>query len=115
VPGQDYYEASRRLILDGSDGVVFVIDSAPAMLDANVASFRDLVRNLEHYRLSVERLPVVFQYNKRDLDSPLALGCIEREVGFTPLKCFEAVANRGQGVRPTARAISRSVVERFNY
>lgn len=115
VPGQDYYEASRRLILDGADGVVFVVDSGATMLKANVAAFEDLSRNLSHYRLGVDRLPVVFQYNKRDLPSPLEVGAVERATGYRPLATFEAVASRGEGVRATARAISRSVVERFNY
>lgn len=113
VPGQDYYEASRRLILDGADGVVFVIDSAQEKLAENLESFADLKRNLQHHKIDIERIPIIFQYNKRDLEPQLELGQIEHETGFKPEAVFEAIAHRGEGVRPTARAISRSVIQRF--
>jgi signal recognition particle receptor subunit beta len=113
VPGQDYYEASRRLVLERVDGVVFVVDSGRDTLERNVAAFEDLRRNLTCHGLSLDELPVVFQYNKRDLPSPLDLGLVEGHVGFAPLSVFEAVASEGRGVRQTARAICRSVVERF--
>lgn len=115
VPGQDYYEASRRLVLDRADGIVFVVDSAAEKLEPNVAAFADLQRNLAHHKIKLNKIPVVFQYNKRDLPGPLHLGAVERRVSFSPHAVFEAVATEGRGVRQTARAISRSVVERFDF
>ncbi|MBI5509665.1 MAG: GTPase domain-containing protein [Deltaproteobacteria bacterium] len=115
VPGQDFYEASRRLVLEGADGVVFVIDSDPAREPANYASYEDLCKNLKACHSAIERIPVIFQYNKRDIPRALAVGSVEAKVGFTPLQVFEAVASRGEGVKQTAQAISRSVVERFAF
>jgi hypothetical protein len=115
VPGQDYYEASRKLVLDGADGVVFVIDSNPSRMAENVSSFDDLRRNLEACHLGIDRIPVIFQYNKRDVWGAVPLGVVEKEVGFRPMAVFPAVASRGEGVKATAQAISRSVVERFTF
>jgi mutual gliding-motility protein MglA len=115
VPGQDFYEASRRLVLENADGVVFVIDSHPDRMQDNLASLADLKRNLETVHSGLHRIPIIFQYNKRDLDAAVPVGSVEKAVGFKPLAVFEAVASRGEGVRPTAQAISRSVVERFSF
>lgn len=115
VPGQDFYEASRRLVLERADGVVFVADSAPGKQERNVEAFSDLRRNLAHHRIDLEKIPVVFQYNKRDLPQVIDLGSVESAVGYSPLAVFEAVATDGPGVKETAAAISRSVVERFDF
>ncbi len=113
VPGQSYYEASRRLILDGADGVVFVADSQPLRLEENLASYRAMVDNLLSYDLDPKSFPMVLQYNKRDCERPLPLGSLERELELEGVEVLEAVATRGRGVMETIRAVSRQVIQRF--
>jgi signal recognition particle receptor subunit beta len=113
VPGQSYYEASRRLILDGADGVVFVADSRPLRLEENLASYRAMVDNLLSYELDPRTFPTVLQYNKRDCERPLPVGTLERELGLNGVEVIEAVATRGDGVMETIRAISRQVIQQF--
>lgn len=113
VPGQSYYEASRRLILDGVDGVVFVADSRPLRLEENLASYRAMVDNLQSYELDPRTFPTVLQYNKRDCEQPLPVGTLERELGLNGVEVVEAVATRGAGVLETIRAISRQVIRQF--
>jgi signal recognition particle receptor subunit beta len=113
VPGQTYYEASRRLILDGADGVVFVADSQPGRLEENLEAFSSMEQNLRSYDLDPRRFPVVLQYNKRDCGDALPMGTLERRLGLDGVPVLEAVAVQGQGVMETIRAVSRQVVERF--
>lgn len=114
VPGQVYYEASRRLILDGADGVVFVADSLDSRLDENLESFQMLQANLESFGLEWSAYPIVLQYNKRDLPNPLPLGTIESRLGLNGVPVFEAVATTGEGVFETIRMASRQVIEKFH-
>lgn len=115
VPGQIHYEASRKLILDGADGVVFVADSQAHMLEGNVESFRGMVRNLEDYGKELDKFPLVLQYNKRDADHPLPLGSLEAALGLSsPLPVFEAVATQGVGVMETIREVARIIVRQFS-
>ncbi|MBI5439829.1 MAG: gliding-motility protein MglA [Deltaproteobacteria bacterium] len=109
VPGQIFYEASRRLILKGADGVAFVADSDPLRLDANAESIRDLERHLREHRLSLASLPAVIQYNKRDLPDAVAVEEIRRALlnGNASLPEFEAVAARGKGVFETLKELAR--------
>ena len=114
VPGQVYYEASRRLILDGADGVVFVADSQPDRLDENLESFQRLEENLSSYGHDPRAFPRVLQYNKRDCESPLPRGCIETRLGLgSTLPVFDAVATEGAGVVETIHALCRQVIEDF--
>ena len=113
VPGQVYYEASRRLILDGADGVVFVADSQPERLQENLLSYKMMVANMKAYRLDPDTFPTVLQYNKRDCDSPLPIGLLEKELFLNGTPVIEAVATEGRGVMDTIRILSRQVVERF--
>ncbi len=113
VPGQLYYEATRRLILDGADGVAYVADSQPSRLEADIVGFQLLRENLESYGLSWRSFPLVLQYNKRDLPEVIPLGILERELGLDGIPVFEAVAVAGNGVLETLRALSGRVVERF--
>lgn len=113
VPGQVYYEASRRLILDGADGVVFVVDSQPSRLDENVVSYKRMEQNLRSYRLDPRTFPTVLQYNKRDCEDAIPVGSIEREVRCNGVPVVEAIATEGRGVMETIRLLSRQVVERF--
>lgn len=113
VPGQLYYEATRRLIVDGADGVVFVADSQPARLDASLISFRLLQENLESYGHDWRTFPLVLQYNKRDLPGVIPVGTLEREFGLNEIPVFEAVAIEGKGVLETIRAAAGRVVQDF--
>lgn len=113
VPGQVYYEASRRLILDGADGIVFVADSQAERLQENLLSYKMMVANMRSYRLDPEVFPVVLQYNKRDCGEPLPIGTLESELYLNGIPVVEAVAIEGQGVMDTIRILSRRVVERF--
>ena len=113
VPGQSYYEASRRLVLDGADGVVFVADSQPERLEENFESFRMMQDNLRSYDLDPNRFPVVLQYNKRDCVRPIPLGGLESRFGLNGTPVLESVASRGHGVMETVRKVTQMVIERF--
>ncbi len=111
VPGQVFYGASRKLILKGVDGVVFVADSDPLRLDANAESWDDLGRNLAEYGLTVDGLPVVVQYNKRDLPDAVPVREIRAVLGTPGFPEYEAVALDGRGVFDTLKAVARGVLQ----
>jgi len=113
VPGQLHYEASRRLILEGADGVVFVADSHVVRLEENVESFRMLENSLETWGIDRSSFPIVLQYNKRDLPSVLPIGTLEGQLGLNGTPVLEAVANTGQGVMETIRLTAHQVIEKF--
>lgn len=110
VPGQTYYEASRRLVLRGTDGVVFVADSAPNRMQANLVSWQDLGHHLESYNLSMETIPVVVQCNKQDLPGALPAAVIQRALQTNGHHIIPASASRGEGVTDTFRAITMGVM-----
>ena len=111
IPGQTFYEVSRQFILKGVDGIVFVVDSQAERMEANIESFEGLEKSLEKQGYDINKLPLVFQYNKRDL--PGAIPIRELEATFNPMKrpYFEAVAARGQGVMETLQAVSQAVIK----
>jgi signal recognition particle receptor subunit beta len=111
VPGQVYYNASRRLILKGVDGIVFVGDSQAERMDANLASMQNLYENLAEYGYDPRQLPMVLQYNKRDLKSRVPVDELSRELNPGGLEEFEAVATEGEGVFDTLRAVSKQVIK----
>lgn len=111
VPGQDYYKASRKLIVSGVDGLVFVADSQASMNGDNLASLKDLGETLEAQGLSIERLPTVFQYNKRDLADARELEVMEAELNREGSPSYPAVAVSGEGVIKTLRTVCRMVVQ----
>jgi hypothetical protein len=113
VPGQIYYEASRRLILDGADGVVFVADSQQERLEANIDSFRLMQENLASYGIDWKTFPLTLQYNKRDVSSPIAVGTIEEQLNLDGVPVREAVAVENKGVMETIRNVSRQVIGKF--
>ncbi len=113
VPGQVYYEASRRLILEGADGVVFVADSALSRMEENIESFLMLQNNLESFGVDWRVFPITLQYNKRDLPLLIPLGSIEKRLGLNGMPVTESVATDGTGVMETIRLASRLVIERF--
>jgi mutual gliding-motility protein MglA len=111
VPGQVYYNASRRLILKGVDGIVFVADSQAERMDANLASMQNLYENLADYGYEPGRLPLVLQYNKRDLPSSIPTSELRAQLNPGGLEEYEAVATQGEGVFDTLRAVSKRVIK----
>ena len=114
VPGQVFYNASRKLILRGVDGIVFVADSASNRLRANAESMRNLRENLAEYGLSLEHVPMVLQINKRDLPDALPVDMIRAVIdpeGKFPV--FEAVATEGKGVFEPLKEVSRQVLSKL--
>ena len=116
VPGQVYYRLSRRAVLQGLDGIVFVADSHPAREDANAESLVDLGAHLVTLGLPPEqlrRLPWVFQFNKRDLPATIPLERLRASLNPGGAPDFEAVASEGRGVSETLRAICKAVLARL--
>ena len=111
VPGQVYYNASRKLILKGVDGVVFVADSQVERLDANIESMHNLYENLAEYGLDLREIPFIVQYNKRDLPNTSTLQELEAQLNPNRVPHFEAVATRGIGVFDTLKAVSKQVIK----
>jgi mutual gliding-motility protein MglA len=111
VPGQVYYNASRKLILKGVDGVVFVADSNPGRLDANLESMDNLYQNLAEHDFDLRELPFVIQYNKRDLPDALPVEQLSATLNPTAVPAFEAIGTRGVGVFDTLKAISKQVIK----
>ena len=107
VPGQVFYNATRRLVLKGVDGIVFVADSQSAAQEANAESLANLKANLKELGLQYEDVPIVFQYNKRDLPHTAALEAIRAKLNPGGAPEFEAAALHGVGVFETLKAISR--------
>ena len=110
VPGQVQYDASRRVVLGGADGVVFVADSSEAQMQENVDSLSNLYHNLNANRLNIKQIPFVIQYNKRDLPDAMPVGVMNRRLNFRSVPYFESVASRGDGVLDTFLAITRETV-----
>jgi signal recognition particle receptor subunit beta len=110
VPGQSYYEAVRRLVLRGVDGIVFVADSAPEKVQANIQAWRDMEKHLTSYKLSIGQTPVVLQCNKQDLLGALALGEMRSVLRVQDMASYPAVAMNGEGVLETLKAITRNVI-----
>ncbi len=107
VPGQASYQASRKLILRGVDGVVFVADSAAGRLEANVEAIEDLQQNLREVNADFLRLPYVLQLNKRDLPDALPAAEMKSLLVRKNEPVFEAVANQGVGVIETLKGVGR--------
>ena len=110
VPGQVQYDASRRVVLGGADGVVFVADSSEAKMQENVDSLSNLYHNLNANRLNIKLIPFVIQYNKRDLPDAMAVGVMNRRLNFRSVPFFESIAPRGVGVLDTFLSITKETV-----
>lgn len=110
VPGQVFYNATRKMVLKGVDGVVFVADSQRDMLDANLESFQNLKENLAEYNLSLDTLPYVIQFNKRDLPGVMSTEELDKALNFDKVPTFSASALDGQGVLPTLTTICKMVL-----
>ena len=114
VPGQVFYNSTRRVVLQGVDGVIFVVDSQKEKLDENCDSFCNLIENLQSLGLSISDIPVVFQYNKRDLPNILDINFLETVVNVLHLPYFEGIATTGHGVLPTLKECVTQVLDRMS-
>ncbi len=114
VPGQVYYNATRKLVLRGVDGVVFVADSAADKIAENLESFQNLEDNLADYHYNREELPIIIQYNKRDLPNALPIDDLQRQINRYNLPWTEAIANRGVGVFDSLKLIGKIVIDGLN-
>ncbi len=116
VPGQVYYATTRKLVLQGADGVVFVADSQSRQLAENIESFQDLHANLAENEVDVRQVPLVIQYNKQDLprDMVMSVEELDDQLNFRSVPSFAADALHGPGVFETLRAISEQVLRRLS-
>lgn len=110
VPGQVFYDASRKLILKGVDGIVFVADSQEEREDANLESMDNLKENLIEQGMNLNNIPYVVQYNKRDLPNVLSVEQLRRDLNPNGVPDFESVASSGEGVFETLKAIAKLVL-----
>ncbi|HNX94281.1 MAG TPA: GTPase domain-containing protein [Holophaga sp.] len=110
VPGQVFYDASRKLILRGCDGVIFVADSQRARLEANIESIANLATNLKDNGFDIRTIPYVLQLNKRDMPSAASVPEMEGLLRFRNEPMIEAVANQGTGVIETLKACARQIL-----
>ncbi len=110
VPGQVYYASSRKVILNGVDGIVFVADSQPHRMEANIETLLDLEENLKQEGHSLDNFPWVIQYNKRDLPGVEPVEVLQKRLNFFNVPHFEAIAVRGDGVFDTLKSVINLVV-----
>jgi hypothetical protein len=110
VPGQIFYDASRKLILKGVDGVVFVADSQGERTEANVESIRNLEDNLTEHGFDLKTIPYVLQFNKRDLPNVMPVEELYRLLNFKREPTFEAVATTGVGVFDTLKSVAKQIL-----
>jgi len=111
VPGQVYYNASRKLILKGVDGVIFVADSQAERMEANVEAMHNLYENLESYGYDLTQIPFAIQYNKRDLSNAMAVEELRAQLNPAGVPDYEGVAIEGKGVFETLGSVSKLVVQ----
>ena len=114
VPGQVYYDATRKLVLQGCDGIVFVADSNPDLMAENIESLDNLAKNLRENGLDLMDVPMVLQFNKRDLPNAMSIDEMNTKLNRNNWATVEAVAVNGDGVFQTLKAISQGVIKRLN-
>lgn len=110
VPGQVFYDSSRKLILKGVDGVVFVADSQEERIDANLESLTNLADNLKEHGFDINKIPYVLQLNKRDLPNVMPVDELTKQLRIKGEPVFESVATEGTGVLNTLKAVARQVL-----
>lgn len=110
VPGQVFYDASRKLILKGVDGVVFVADSQIERMEANIDSMENLKANLKEHGYEIDKIPLVIQYNKRDLPNAAQLDELKKTLNPKDFPDFEGVAPKGIGVFDTLKSVVKLVL-----
>ncbi|HET8901921.1 MAG TPA: ADP-ribosylation factor-like protein [Holophagaceae bacterium] len=111
VPGQVFYDATRKLVLRGADAVVFVADSQAPALDSNKESFQNLIENLKEQGADLHLIPHVIQWNKRDTPNALPVATLNQEVNRFNAPTFEACAMKGEGVKETLAGVSKLVLK----
>ena len=111
VPGQVYYNATRKLVLRGADGVVFVADSQREQFNENVESLRNLHENLLDENINVRDFPMVLQYNKRDLPGVVPIAELDEELNYRNVPSFPAATINGEGVFETLKGVSQLVLQ----
>ena len=110
VPGQVFYDASRKLILKGADGVIFVADSQEERMESNIESIRNLEENLKQHGLDLTTIPYALQFNKRDLPNILPVEDLYRVLNFKREPTFEAIAPDGKGVFDTLKSVAKQIL-----
>jgi len=115
VPGQVRYDLTRKMVLKGTDGVVFVADSQAAMMDSNLESWENLFNNLKELRIDIERLPIVIQYNKRDLPKIMSNAELDKLIPGAAYPRIPASAKTGEGVIDTLKEISKRVLAKLSH
>ena len=114
VPGQVYYNATRKLVLKFTDGVIFVADSQKDKMEENKESLANLAENLKVHGLDIDTIPLVLQYNKRDLDNICTVEELDAQLNPRTVPAFESIASTGQGVFPALKALSKLVINKLN-
>ena len=114
VPGQVYYNASRKLILKGVDGLIFVADSQRDRAEANIEAMHNLYENIEGYGYDLSKIPFAIQYNKRDMPTAMTVEEIRSQINPMGVPDFEGVAIEGKGVFETLKAVSKMVVKNLS-
>jgi len=112
VPGQEEYDLSRKQILRGADGIVFVADSSSLRMEENIRSLKNMRENLVFNKLRLEEIPWVLQYNKRDLADAVSVDRLEHDLNQARVPYFEAVALEGLGVFATLKSVIKEMVNR---
>ena len=110
VPGQVFYDASRKLILKGVDGVIFVADSQEERMEANIESIRNLEANLKEHGFDLSSIPYALQFNKRDLGNVVQVDEMYRMLNYKREPTFEAVATTGVGVFDTLKSVAKQIL-----
>jgi mutual gliding-motility protein MglA len=113
VPGQVYYAASRKLILQGVDGIVFIADSQAGRLAENQEAWYAMEEHLLDLGQNIRSIPIIVQFNKRDLPYTLPLATLREQLGLDAYPCFEASAQKGTGVLETLKACMNGVMSRY--
>jgi signal recognition particle receptor subunit beta len=113
VPGQVFYDASRKLILRGADGIIFVADSQPSRMEANIESVENLAQNLATYDRTLAKTPYVIQYNKRDLPEVSPIDELRAALNPLGVPDFEASAKSGAGVFETLKGLAKPVLQQL--
>jgi hypothetical protein len=114
VPGQVYYNATRKLVLQGADGIVFVADSQQGKMEENIESLNNLEENLRAHGVELSKTLCVMQYNKRDLPNIIPVEEFEKKLNRYKWPCFESIAITGDGVFPTLKELAGMVLENLN-
>jgi len=114
VPGQVHYDASRKLILKGVDGLVFVVDSQRERLEDNLESFDNMIVNLKKNGYDLKNIPYIMQYNKMDLPNVMSFEELEKALNNDGIPAFESIAITGVGVFDTLKAISKLVISHLS-